>query len=113
MKEAKKDEGCWERLEEKGFRFMMVIKLIAFLLISLIMLFMYTYQFFAPKTTSNIAHGFTLFFLATFVSATFFNLVMVLHRYRRRGKLCSRTNCVFSWNVAVIFGVSLALGSKI
>jgi hypothetical protein len=92
---------------------MMVIKLVAFLLISLIMLFMYTYQFFAPKITSNIAHGFTLFFLVTFFSATFFNLVMVLHRYKRRGKLCSRTNCVFTLNMIIIFGVSLALGSKI
>ena len=58
-------------------------------------------------------HGFVHFFLATFALAIIFNLVMVLHRYKRRGKLCSRTNCVFSWIVAVIFVCSLGLGSKI
>jgi hypothetical protein len=74
---------------------------------------MYSYMFFASKTTQVVAHSFTLLFLASFVILTIVNTLTVICRYRRQKKLCSRTNCSFIWVMLVIFVLSLAIASKV
>lgn len=105
--------GCWQKTEEKTFKVLLFTKLVLLLLIILIVWFMYSYQFFAPKITEVVSHGFTLFFLATFILMLAINLVTVILRYRRQGKLCSRTNCSFIAVMVIILLVSIGIGSKI
>jgi hypothetical protein len=115
MSEKAAQEGlnCWQRAEEKTFKILLFTKLILCLLTVMIMWFMYSYQFFAPKTTQEIAHGFTLLFLAAFIVIVVVNTLTVFCRYRRQKKLCSRTNCSFIWVMLCIFVLSLGIASKI
>ena len=105
--------GCWQKTEEKTFKVLLFAKLVLLLLITLIVWFMYSYQFLAPKLTEVVSHGFTLFFLASFGLMLAINLATVLLLYRRQGKLCSRTNCSFIAVMIIILLVSTGIGSKI
>lgn len=111
--EAQEVAGCWQRAEDKTFRVLLFAKMILLLLILLIVWFMYSYQFFAPKMTEVVAHGFTYFFCALFLLLLVINLTTVIVRYRRQGKLCSRTNCSFVGVILGIMVVSTGIGSKI
>ena len=83
------------------------------LLIILVLWIMYSYRFFAPRTTQSVAQLFTLVFLAAFVAIMMINLLTVICRYKRKGKLCTRTNCSFIWVTFVVLAVTLGVGSKI
>jgi len=83
VKEAQEALNCWQRTEEKTFKVLLFTKLIVCLLLILVMWFIYSYQFFAPRTTQTISHFFTLFFLAVFLLALLINTITVIFRYRR------------------------------
>ena len=81
---AKEGLNCWQRAEEKTFKVLLFTKLILCLLTVMIMWFMYSYQFFAPRLTQAVAHGFTLLFLGAFLVILVINTLTVLCRYRRQ-----------------------------
>jgi cytochrome bd-type quinol oxidase subunit 2 len=113
MTKAKENLNCWQRAEEKTFKVLLFSKLILCLLTVMILWVMYSYQFFARKTTQVVAHSFTLLFLAIFVVLSIVNTLTVICRYRRQKKLCSRTNCSFIWVMLLIFVLSIGIASKV
>jgi K+-sensing histidine kinase KdpD len=102
------EKGCCQAT--KLFKIMLFGKLIAALLIMLIMWFIYSYQFFAPKMTSDVAQGFSATFFAAFIVFLIVNTFTVVCRHKDKQKFCSRTNCSFIWILVLIFAGSIAVG---
>lgn len=107
----KKELNCWQRAEEQTFKILLFSKLVLGLLIMLIMWIIYAYQFFAPRTTENVAQFFTVIFLTLFVLVLLINLLTVICRYRRKGELCTRTNCSFILVTLTVMAVTVGVGS--
>ena len=106
-------KDCCYKAESKAFKIMLFGKMIAVLLIILIMWFIYSYQFFAPKLTSDVSHGFAATFFACYFIFLVINTITVSCRHSRKKNCCSRTNCGFIWVMLTIFAVTLGVGIKL
>lgn len=102
--------SCCEGTEHKIFKVLLIGKLISALLIMLIVWFIYSYQFFAPKMTSDVSQGFSATFFGAFILFLVINTFTVVCRHKSKQKFCSRTNCSFIWILVLIFGTSMAVG---